>query len=236
MGCTSDTSVDKDIGESHFINANYQKDGLDVYYHKHSYGYIFFHRNIKKYYCPLCNERLSKEVVQDIKSKEFKNAGVAAYNYGNFVYREQVDIFDDLERLHRRMEVEKRYMENLLYKYKCTKTGKEIYLKLYTDEFPPEKPKFNDSRYEYHVWSNNPEIKKQLLEERKRRKAQIEGENYNDYNNENDNDNAGYNGKISSNGYFKGKRLCGTVQVVNNFADFKVQVVDNFPDLKVKKS
>ena len=42
-------------------------------------------------------------------------------------------------------------------------------------------------------------------------------------------------GKISKDGYFKGKKLCGKVQVVDGFPDFKVQVVNNFPDLKVQK-
>ena len=42
-------------------------------------------------------------------------------------------------------------------------------------------------------------------------------------------------GKISKDGYFKGKKLCGKVQVVDSFPDFKVQVVNNFPDLKVQK-
>ena len=40
---------------------------------------------------------------------------------------------------------------------------------------------------------------------------------------------------ISSDGYFKGIKLCGRVKVVDAFADIKVQVVDAFADLKVKK-
>ena len=40
---------------------------------------------------------------------------------------------------------------------------------------------------------------------------------------------------ISSDGYFKGIKLCGRVKVVDSFADIKVQIVDSFPDLKVKK-
>ena len=41
--------------------------------------------------------------------------------------------------------------------------------------------------------------------------------------------------KISKDGYFKGKKLYGKVQVVNSFPDIKVQVVNSFPDLKVQK-
>ncbi len=39
---------------------------------------------------------------------------------------------------------------------------------------------------------------------------------------------------ITKDGYFRGKRLCGKVKVVDTFADFKVKVVTSFPDLKVK--
>ena len=42
-------------------------------------------------------------------------------------------------------------------------------------------------------------------------------------------------GKISSDGYFKGKKLCGRVQVVESFPDFQVEEVNSFPDLKVQK-
>lgn len=40
---------------------------------------------------------------------------------------------------------------------------------------------------------------------------------------------------ISSDGYFKGIKLCGRVKVVSSFPDIKVQIVDAFADLKVKK-
>lgn len=40
---------------------------------------------------------------------------------------------------------------------------------------------------------------------------------------------------ISSDGYFKGIKLCGRVKVVTAFPDIKVQIVDAFADLKVKK-
>lgn len=42
-------------------------------------------------------------------------------------------------------------------------------------------------------------------------------------------------GKISSDGYFNGIKLCGKVKVVDSFPDIKVQVVNSFPDLKVQK-
>lgn len=41
-------------------------------------------------------------------------------------------------------------------------------------------------------------------------------------------------GRISSDGYFKGIKLCGRVKVVDSFPDIKVQIVNSFPDLKVQ--
>ncbi len=40
--------------------------------------------------------------------------------------------------------------------------------------------------------------------------------------------------KINADGYYKGIRLAGKVQVVEAFPDIKVQIVDSFPDLKVQ--
>ena len=39
---------------------------------------------------------------------------------------------------------------------------------------------------------------------------------------------------VSSDGYYKGIKLCGKVKVVEYNGDIKVQVVNSFPDLKVK--
>ena len=40
---------------------------------------------------------------------------------------------------------------------------------------------------------------------------------------------------ITKDGYFRGKRLCGRVKIVDSFADFDVRVVTSFADLDVKK-
>lgn len=39
---------------------------------------------------------------------------------------------------------------------------------------------------------------------------------------------------ITREGFFRGKRLSGRVQFVEQFGDIKVEVVKHFPDLKVK--
>jgi ABC-type antimicrobial peptide transport system permease subunit len=41
--------------------------------------------------------------------------------------------------------------------------------------------------------------------------------------------------KITSDGYFKGIKLCGKVRVVDRNPDFRVIVVDSYHDLKVQK-
>ncbi|MCR5696426.1 MAG: hypothetical protein K6G73_05545 [Marinilabiliaceae bacterium] len=40
---------------------------------------------------------------------------------------------------------------------------------------------------------------------------------------------------ITKDGYFRGKRLCGRVKIVDSFADFDVRVVTSLADLDVKK-
>ena len=42
-------------------------------------------------------------------------------------------------------------------------------------------------------------------------------------------------GNVGKDCTYKGIKLSGKVQVVENFPDIKVQIVDNFPDLKVKR-
>lgn len=39
---------------------------------------------------------------------------------------------------------------------------------------------------------------------------------------------------ISKDGYFRGKRLCGRVKIVDSLADFKVKVVGSLADLHVR--
>lgn len=40
--------------------------------------------------------------------------------------------------------------------------------------------------------------------------------------------------KVSSDGYYKGIKLCGKVRVVEHNGQIKVKVVSSFPDIKVK--
>jgi len=41
-------------------------------------------------------------------------------------------------------------------------------------------------------------------------------------------------GKVSSDGYYNGIKLCGKVKVVDSFPDIRVKIVNSFPDLRVK--
>ena len=56
------------------------------------------------------------------------------------------------------------------------------------------------------------------------------------YSNNNNFENINFSqGKFSRDGTFKGIKLYGKVQVVDDFPDIRIQVVDYFPDLKVQK-
>ena len=122
-----------------------------------------------------------------------------------------------LDVLNNMIEEEETYLKTLYYKYKCIKTNQEIYLRLY---FGRGKSFGNYVYYSPRIFMQV----RYLLS--KIRYFEKKNANYDD--NYDD-------GKITENGYFRGKKLCGRVQVVDNFPDFKVQVVNNFPDLKVQK-
>jgi hypothetical protein len=132
------------------------------------------------------------------------------------------EIFSEYERLLETLdnmtEEEDKYLKTLYYKYKCIKTNQEIYLRLYTGNTAI------GMSFRCYV-GNDPAINFFLTKYTS--KIYGNGNNYADNNNN--------NGKITKNGYFKGKKLCGKVQVVDSFPDFNVQVVNSLPDLKVQK-
>lgn len=111
---------------------------------------------------------------------------------------------------------EEQYLSTLYYKHKCIKTNKEIYLWLYPK---PEYKRFKNYLYKDHsIYFTLKDLNSKIIK-------------YGNNRNNGDED----DGKITKNGYYKGIKLCGNVQVVDSFPDFRVQVVDSFPDLKVQK-
>ena len=190
------------------------------------------------FYCPICNQQFTPVEVTNLRAQKIKGYRRCAYAYRGLVnFSKEIDIFDKLEEYGKQIDAEKNYVENLLYKYKCTRNNTEIYIKIY--EYY-EEPNLDDSRFLYDNWKNNPEMKQQLLEYRKRYiniltkiEEEEEKRKKKKYNYSGSGNNG--NGKISSDGYFRGIRLCGKVKVVSNAADFKVEVVNNWADLKVKK-
>ena len=120
-------------------------------------------------------------------------------------------------------------MENPFYKHKCIPNNTEYYIKLYIGYYPDLKEKLKnsniDERYHYDIWRNDMKIQVELFttryeqmraeyDEIRRKAAEKRNEN----------------NKITSDGYFRGIKFCGKVQVVKHFPDFKVQVVEHFPN------
>lgn len=204
MGCASDLifEITRDQNAPLFVKRGGQKDGLDVYYYT-SYDYIFFQPNI--FYCPLCKDKFTENEVKEIKSLKRKDV-----NDFRFVTYVSSNIEEKLKKFDKLIKEEENYLKTLIYKYKCIKTNKEIYLKLYTG---------SGCTFEKYICSDR---NISLCLDDLYYKNSIENRNNNE-------------GKITQDGYFKGKKLCGKVQVLDSFADFKVQVVDSFPDLKVQK-
>ena len=103
-------------------------------------------------------------------------------------------------------------MQTLYYKHKCNKTNQEIYLRLYPSPGPFKQYIINSRE----IYINYRELRNKCLGRQNRFNTPKED-------------------KITKDGYFKGKKLWGRVQVVDSFPDFKVQVVEHFPDLNVQK-
>lgn len=218
MGCDF---IDEMVGTNkikQFCKFSVPKDGLDVYCFQ-SFDQIFFESN--KFVCPLCNNKLPENEVKNIKSLKRNDVDsfkfVCQYKAGETIS----DYKDKLKDYENMINGEENFLKTLYYKHKCIKTNQEIYLWLYTGNG------FTFRKYiekDHNINLNLRDIKYKINKnEKKTRNA-----NYNNYNNYDD-------GKITKEGYFRGKKLCGKVQVVDAFPDFKVQVVDSFPDLKVQK-
>ena len=153
-----------DYGYSYFIYAGQQKDGLYVYNHQNSRNLLFYFTDI--FYCPLCNQLFTPEEVKQLKEKRIKFNRDPVFSYQCKVGSDEVDIFDELENLYNEIQEQKNHWENLHYRYKCKFTNIEIYLKLYTRKYN-DKLYIPDIRYEYQNWKNNPDLKEELLEERR---------------------------------------------------------------------
>ncbi len=205
--------------KSTFFCSKEIKDGLNVYYHL-NYNKIFFESD--GFICPLCKNELSENETQKIKSL-YKNSKTVVYYAANILYpfngNESIsECKKKLADYDKFIKGEENYLKTLYYKHKCIKKNQEIYLYLYyynmygisIDKYVFEKGNFKIFFYEISKYIDKKENK---------------NTNYDNYD----------DGKMTKDGYFKGKKLCGKVQVVNSFPDFRVQVVDSFPDLRVQK-
>ena len=221
-------------------NSGYKKDEIDVYEYESENEFGSFLLNGPYFVCPLCNQRFSQSEMKEIEKIRFHDYYSTLFKYIDTINRNEIDIFEKLEKLAKQIEKEKSFINNPFYKHKCIPNNTEYYIKLYIYPYSDLnlylKKKDLDERYHYDIWRKDPKIKNSLLWARRQRlrfdfDKFLEAANKRRVEEKEEDD----NNKITSGGYFKGKKLCGKVKVVENFPDFKVQVVDHFPDLKVQK-
>jgi len=214
MGCDFiNEGIGQSNGASKFHTLGTKKDGLDLYLYDNPYK-IFFESDA--FICPLCKDKFPENEVQEIKSLKRKDVDSFRYfictSSGN---ETPSDCEEKVAEYEKMLKEEENYLKTLFYKHKCIKNNQEIYLWLYTG--------YGLQFRSYVSKDRNLTLCLRDL------KYKIHRNNRNNRNNDNNDD-----GKITKNGYFRGIKLCGKVQVVDSFPDFKVQVVDSFPDLKVK--
>ena len=215
MGCDSSDEIRKKEGVIRFTRIGPLENGLDLYGNENPFR-IFF--EAEAFICPLCDEKFPENEEKEIKSLKRNGNGLqffndilltALRNYSPSYCEEKLAEFEKM------IEEEEKYLKKLYYIHKCNKTNKEVYLKPYGLGLS-----FGTYiRSDYSIFNNLLSLER-IIDRNKKKNE--EDDNYGD-------------GKISKSGYFRGKKLCGKVEVVDCFPDFKVQVVDCFPDLKVQK-
>ena len=179
MGCASEL-INELTGKNNFsfVKDLQQKDGLDVYYYR-NYNYIFF--QVDTFYCPLCNDKFSESVMKEIKSLQRKS--VNSFRFVTQQCNTASESQKIIEKFDKMVQEEEKYLKTLYYKYKCIKTGKEIYLSLYT--------------------GGGLTFEKYLYKDRDISLC-LDDLTYMNCRNNRNNDNEG---KITSDGYFKGIKL-----------------------------
>lgn len=212
MGCDFINEMECDIMNegkspaSKFRAYGVKKDGLDVYLNI-NINCVFFESD--KFICPLCKKNLPEDEINKIKS--LKRKDVKSFRpYFYIIEGTTTNYEEKIENFEKNVNEEEDYLQSLYYKHKCIKTNQEIYLYLYPNRGLFKKYLLKDRE----IYFGLEEFTSNIC----RRGPSKEDSN-----------------KITKNGYFRGTKLCGKVQVVDSFPDFKVQIVDSFPDLRVQK-
>ena len=156
-----------------------KKDGLFVYKLTNEDGLRKDYQGIIGFYCPLCNNdfvnnrnEINKQY-EECTKKSFPRLSQCYSNYDFNVEREDyVDVFEFLEEFYKEIqEIKSNYEENCYFKYFCPEKKTEMYIIF--ESHPKEKInslqfKFKDQRYQYEKWKNDENLKKSLLDERKK--------------------------------------------------------------------
>jgi hypothetical protein len=213
MGCDFIDELTRNKTPQEFGKYPIPKDGLDVY-RFHSYHYIFFQKEIILH-CPLCNNAFPENEMKKIKSLKRKDVWDFKFVCRTDAGKTEEDCRKTIKKFENMVAEEDNYLKTLYYKHKCDKTNQEIYLWFSPDEY--------GLTFKKYILKDS-SINLCLRDLRKKIDTNIASI-----------DDGSASGKITKDGYYKGKKLCGKVQVVDSFPDFKVQVVTSFPDLKVEK-
>ena len=161
----------------YYTKLDEKKDGLCVYKLKNEDGIKKDYEGFRGFRCPLCNDFESGEEIkkqyEESQKRGFPRLSKCYSDYNYNVQREDyADVFEDLENIYKEIQdIKANYDENCYFKFFCSKKNTEIYIIF--ESHPKEKInslqfKFKDQRYQYEKWKNDENLKKSLLEERKK--------------------------------------------------------------------
>ena len=154
-----------------------KKDWLCVYKLTDEDGLKKDYEGIRGFECLLCYNFESRNEIkkqfEESKKRGFPRLSECYSNYNYNVERQDcADVFEVLENCYNEIQdIKANYDENCYFKYTCPQKNTEIYIIF--EVHPKEKInslhfKFKDERYQYERWKNDENLKKTLLEERKK--------------------------------------------------------------------
>ena len=161
----------------YYTKLDEKKDGLCVYKLKNEDGIKKDYEGFRGFRCPLCNDYESGEEIkkqyEESQKRGFPRLSKCYSDYNYNVQREDcADVFEALEKIYKEIQdIKANYDENCYFKFFCSKKNTEIYIIF--ESHPKEKInslqfKFKDQRYQYEKWKNDENLKKSLLDERKK--------------------------------------------------------------------
>ena len=162
---------------NYYTKLEEEKDGLNIYKLTNADGLRKSYGEFRGFECPLCyNLEKRKEIIDQYKEWQKKGYQGLSECYSNYDYNvkreDYADVFEFLEEFYKEIQdIKANYDENCYFKYTCPEKKTQIYILF--EEHSKEQInalnfKFKDERYQYERWKNDENLKKTLLEERKK--------------------------------------------------------------------